>query len=86
MLQESSGDDTLFTHERIGFETLTVVQQESSLTLEMHIANAQPKGKGFMGLASMRMALERPGQPLGTMGQAGYQTSAPSALYPRVAR
>lgn len=70
MLQDSSGDDTLFTREHLGFETLTVVQQESSLTLEMHIANAQMKGKGFVGLASMSMALEWPGEPLVTMGQA----------------
>jgi hypothetical protein len=70
MLQDSSRDDTLFTREHLSFETLTVVQQESSLTLEMHIANAQPKGKGFIGLASMRLALEWPGELRRTMGQA----------------
>jgi hypothetical protein len=40
------------THGHLGFETLTVLQHESSLTLEMLIANVQVKGKRICALSS----------------------------------
>jgi hypothetical protein len=47
MLQNSSGDDTLYTHGHLSFETLTVLQQESSLTPKMHISNVPVNGKSI---------------------------------------
>jgi hypothetical protein len=47
MLQNSSGNDTLYTHGHLSFETLTVLQHESSLTLKMHISNVPVNGKSI---------------------------------------